>query len=61
MQVMNDYEVLRSHAFAALLTAESGIYKNENIHIFADISERIEKCRFKERILICTDERILFI
>lgn len=61
MQVMGEYECLRSHAFAALLTAENGAYKNENIHIFADISEFIEKHRFKERIIICTDERIVYI
>ena len=63
MQIMSEYESLRSHAHAALITVEGGLYKNENIHIFADISERLKgpKSRFKERILICTDERIMLV
>lgn len=60
---MGEYELFRSHAFAALITAENGVYKQEIIHVFADISEKLrwQKLRFKERVIIMTDERIIFI
>lgn len=60
---MRNYERVLSHAFTALSTAENGVFRNENILICQDISDKVagEKSRFKERILICTDERIVFV
>ncbi|CDW72110.1 ph domain protein [Stylonychia lemnae] len=64
MQIMKNYEPISSHAFAAINTCNNGVFKNENIHICQDVSDKMgseEQSRFKERILICTDERILYI
>ena len=61
---MRDYDALYSHAFAAINTCENGAFRDEYIHICNDISDKMsfsEESRFKERILICTDERILYI
>ena len=52
-----------SHAFTGIHHVEHGVYKTENILYATDVSAFIDrkKKRFKERILICTDERILYV
>lgn len=60
---MRPYERLYSHAYTALNCAKAGFYKNETILHAYDVSGYVdeERTRFKERILIITTVRVLYV
>jgi len=59
-EVMEPYDPVKSHAFSALQTCESGEYCNEQVLLAKDVSF-IKKGAFKERVLIVTDQRLLLV
>lgn len=61
--VMITYRADLSHAFTALHMVADGIYRNEPIVTAYDVTtltgRRLDD--YKERIIICTEERILYV
>jgi hypothetical protein len=60
---MHPYEGNVSHAFTAISMVEDGEYRNEPIICAFDVTTLVgrKKDDYRERIIIVTDERILYI
>ena len=64
MEEMGPYDPVLSHAQAALYQCSNGYLGNEVILFAMDISgftDGAREHRFKERILICTEKRLLYV
>ena len=60
---MKDYNRVFAHAYTALNCVQDGLYKNEVILCAYDVSCFADKkrVRFKDKVIVCTDKRVLFI
>lgn len=63
-EVMEGYDPVLSHAQAALTQSSSGQWTQEPILFALDVSAYTDPSsqkRFKDRILLCTDKRLLYV
>lgn len=58
---MVKYDMVYAHASTALLFVKNSMYSKEVIHFALDFSQIDEKNYFQERILMITNDAVMFI